>query len=657
MTAFMPVSTSHSRYIFLISLAVVVVFASGVDGVFVLDDNHTIVNNENIRSWSPVWAPLMKTTRPLIQVLNALNYAVSGLATWSYHLVNIALHLSATLALFGVAWRILKKFPATENNAMGIAAVAATIWAIHPLQTESVTYIIQRAEVAMGFAILLMLYCFLRATESVNPSRWLAGSLAACLVGYAVKPIMIVAPLLLWLFDRQFVAGTFREAIRAHPRYYAAIFLSPLVLPLFLAGNTNEWKDSAGVGSLPVTWYEYATTQPEIILHYLRLTAWPAPLCLDYGWPIERSWMVIAITSLVIVAAIALTLWALKTKRPWGFLGAWFIINLAPTSSVIPIADLAFEHRVYLALAGVVFAAIVGLHLALRDRSPRWLQPTLALAAIAFFATFTVIRNRDYASAIRLWAGNVAARPDYARVRNNLGLELARAGQFDAAIAQLRRAIELKPDYAIAHFNLGKALLGAGRAEEARRQLEISSQLAPDDSKTYTELGWAFQKLGNHKAAVGAFANAARLNQGAIGVWLDFSSALLEVNRDAEAVKVLDQASRIHPDSPRLLQSLAAILAASPDDRTREPERALKVAQRAVLITRESDPACLDALAMAQAGVGDYEQAIKTSEKAITLGREQGAAAKDIQSMDIRASEYRSGKPWRLRSILSEGQN
>lgn len=644
----MPDSRKRSLYILLICLAVVAAFASGIDGVFVLDDDHHIINNRNIRTLWPPWAPLLGTTRPLIQASNALNYAISGLASWSYHLVNIALHLGAAVTLFGIAWRILARFSATKENALGLAAAGAAIWAVHPLQTESVTYIIQRGEVAMGLAVFVMLYCFLRATESPKSTRWLAGAFIALLIGYTAKPIMIVAPLLLWLVDRQFVSDTFRGAFRARPRFYLAVFLSPLILPLLLAGNTADWKNSAGVGSLPVTWSEYAATQPEIILHYLRLTAWPTPLCLDYGWPIERSPLVIAITSFIILVGMALTFWGLKKKSPWGFLGAWFIVNLAPTSSFIPIADLAFEHRMYLALASVAFAAVVGVYLLIRNHVSAWLGPALAVLGVAYFTAFTVIRNRDYASAVRLWAGNVAARPDYARARNNLGLELGRIGQFDAAIRQLLRAVELEPDYAIGRYNLGKAFLDAGRPEEARRELEAAIKLAPNDPKIHSELGRASQKLGNSKAAVAYFANAARLNQGEAEAWLAFASALLDMGRHVEALKVLDQASRIHPGSAAILRSQAIVLAASPDDRARDPAQALSVAKEAVALTRESDPLCLEALAMAQAENGDFDGAIKTAEKAIGYAKNRGAAVDSIAPMEARLARYRSRQPWRL---------
>jgi tetratricopeptide (TPR) repeat protein len=644
----MPNPATHRFYIICLCLSVVAAFVSGIDGVFVLDDTHQIISNVSIRSLWPPWAPLVGTTRPLVQALNAVNYAISGLEPWSYHIVNIALHLGAALTLFGVALRTLKRLSMTAENAAGLAAAGATIWAVHPLQTESVTYIIQRAEVAMGFAIFLMIYCFLRATESQRPACWLTGSVAACLAGYTAKPIMVIAPLLLWLFDRQFVSGTFCGAWRGHPKFYLAIFLSPLVVPLLLAADPSEWKDSAGVGSLPVTWYEYAATQPEIILHYLRLVAWPKPLCLDYGWPIERSALVIAVSSLAIIAAIAMTLWGLVRKRPWSFLGAWFFVNLAPTSSVIPIADLAFEHRMYLALAAISFGMVTGVYLALRDRHPKWLTPALATGAVIVFGTLTVMRNREYSSAIRLWAGNVAARPDYARPRNNLGLELARTGQLDAAISQLQRAIALKPGYVTAHYNLGKTLLEAGKPAEARQQLETALGLAPDDPRTHTELGRTFQKFGDHKSAAAHFANAARLNQGDANAWLAFASSLLDNRRYADVARVLDQALRPHSDSPELMRALSVILAAAPDEQVRNPARALELARRTVEMTRRSDSACLDTLGMAQAANGDFDSAIKTTEQAIVRAREQNSPPDVISPMEARILRYRERQAWRL---------
>jgi tetratricopeptide (TPR) repeat protein len=239
-------------------------------------------------------------------------------------------------------------------------------------------------------------------------------------------------------------------------------------------------------------------------------------------------------------------------------------------------------------------------------------------------------------------------RPNYARARNNLGLELARAGQYDAAIGQLQRAIELKPGYAIAHYNLGKTLLEAGKPVEARQQLEASLKFAPDESKTYTELGRAFQKIGDAKGAVAQFANATRLTQGDVNNWLAFASALLDIHRYADAVKVLDQASRLHPSSLAIQRLLSVILSSSPEDQVRDPARALALAQQTVVATGGSDPTCLDAFGMAKAASGDYDAALSITEKAIVRAREQRAPAEVIGSMEARVSLYRARQPWRL---------
>ena len=636
------------RYILLICLATILAFASGLDGVFLLDDHHTIINNPRIRTLWPPWAPFMGTTRPLVQATLALNYAISGLQTWSYHVVNIGVHLAAALTLFGLARRTLSRIPSLSANADGLAVVGAILWAVHPLQTESVTYIIQRAEAAMGLMVFLVLYTFTRAADEPAKSRqWLACALVASFAGFAIKPIMIVTPLLLWLFDRQFISGTFRGSLRAHPRFYLLLCLTPLVLPVFLAGNPAEWKDSAGVGSLPVTWYEYAATQPRVILHYLQLCLWPTPLCLDYGWPIERSDGVIAITSALVIGALGVTIWALIKKSAWGFLGAWFFVNLAPTSSVIPIADLAFEHRMYLALAAVSFAAVIAVHSMIRSAALGWVRPALAVLAIGFFTAFTVSRNRDYASEIRLWAANVAARPGYARPLNNLGLELARARRFDEAFQALRKAIEIDPAYAKAHYNLGKALLDSGNPAQARSHLEASIRLRAD-SMGHAALGQTLKQLGDVKGAVTEFANATRLSQGDLELWIVFGSTLSEANRHAEAVKVLEHIARVFPRSPQPLRMLAVLFAASPDDQIRQPQRALAFGKQSVAMTGGMDPGSLDALGMAQAESGDFDAAVQTAQHVLEMVGPD--APTELRS---RLERYQSRKPWRLDALVA----
>ncbi len=227
----------------LIVLVTAAAFSSSFAGVFVFDDEFAITNNPTIRQLWPIWTTLCPprhgetvTGRPLLNLSLAINYAISGYGVWSYHAVNLAIHILGALLLFGILRRTFL-LPTMRDRwgaaALPLAFVVALLWAIHPLQTESVTYIVQRAESLVGMFYLLTLYCFIRGTSvagsgvrgqglrkfsvfsfqfrRIHPSSfilppvaWYAGSVLACLLGMASKEVMISAPLVVLLYDRTF---------------------------------------------------------------------------------------------------------------------------------------------------------------------------------------------------------------------------------------------------------------------------------------------------------------------------------------------------------------------------------------------------------------------------------------------------------------------
>ena len=181
--------------------------------------------------------------RPVLNLSLALNYAVSGCDVRGYHVTNLAIHLAAALLLFGIVRRTLPRFRGCGGGqqlarlqlATPLALAIALLWAVHPLQTESVTYIVQRAESLMGLFYLLTLYCFLRGAGSARAIFWYAGSVLACLLGMATKEVMVSAPLVVLLYDRTFLAGSFREAWRRRWAYYLALAATWLLLAWLVA--------------------------------------------------------------------------------------------------------------------------------------------------------------------------------------------------------------------------------------------------------------------------------------------------------------------------------------------------------------------------------------------------------------------------------------
>jgi protein O-mannosyl-transferase len=272
----------------LLVLAGLLAYWNSFTAPFVFDDASSVLNNDSIRHLWPIGHALSPPPvagvggRPVFNLSLAINYALGGLNVRGYHALNLAIHILAGLTLLGVVRRTLlqpalrERFGAVANE---LALATAILWMLHPLQTESVTYVSERCESLMGLFYLLTLYCFIRGTASPNAGRWFTLSITMCLLGMATKEVMVTAPLIVFLYDRTFVAGNFRAAWKRRWRVYAGLGATWLLLGYLLIG-LHYRKVGYGLG---LTWQAYAMTECRSVVNYLRLAIWPRPLVFDYG--------------------------------------------------------------------------------------------------------------------------------------------------------------------------------------------------------------------------------------------------------------------------------------------------------------------------------------------------------------------------------------
>ncbi len=517
---------------------------------FVFDGTVAILDNPTIRQVWPLTVSLHPpvdgspaTGRPFTNFSFAFDYARGGFSPAYYHITDLAIHLGAALLLFGILRRLL--------GSLGAAWAASFLWMVHPVQTEVVTYVAQRSEGLMGICYLGTLYCFIRATAATarHARRWLVVSVALCLLGMAAKEVMVTAPVMIFLYDRTFLSGSFRRAWCSRWQYYIALGATWLLLLALLSqsgsrGGTLGWSG-------PVSGITYAAVQLRAVIHYIKLSFWPHPLVIDYGSQPTGAPIILWLDGAVVAALLLATLWALVRRLPAGFLGAWFFGILAPTSSVIPISsELIAEHRLYLPLAAITVLFVEGLR--------RFMRPAFwpfVLFAASVLMCLTIRRNEDYRSSLALWQQTALAVPTNAGAHNNLGAAMLTDDRVDDAELEFAEAVRLDPTLAGAHNNLGQVLMKKGRYSQAVPELSEAVRLAPTYPQAREGLGFAYYGLGNQlvtqrqfSAAIGAFEASIRLNPNRAEAYGNLSGALLSAGRTTDAIAAGETAVRLKPD-------------------------------------------------------------------------------------------------------------
>jgi protein O-mannosyl-transferase len=525
---------------------------------FLFDDLLAITGNrsiEHLRSLPDVFVPQPGTGspaegRPIFNLTLAINYAVGRHSVHSYHSVNLAIHLLAGLVVFGIIGRTLR-LPRLQGrfgpHASSIAALVAALWILHPLQTESVTYIAQRAESLMGLFYLLTLYGFIRAQGSIRSTQWLTLSASSCFLGMATKEVMVTAPVVLFIYDRVFISGSYKSAWQRHRHFYSAVAISWLLLGGLVWGSGNR---GGTIGpSAGVTWWQYALCQSRAVVHYIALSVWPHPLIFDYGADFVTLRQVagyLFVDGVVLVSIIT----GLVRGSTVAFLGAWLLIILSPTSSVIGgTRQMLAEHRMYLPILAVAVFLVTLLFLVLGRR----IFPWAACAAVALlFATYA--RNNSYRSEVSIWNDTTAKRPRHPGAHDALGLAILRTGDPQHAIPHFERALQLDPARVEAHVNMASAYLALNRPAEALQHSSTAVRLAPESPEAHNDQALALVALGQDSPAIGEFEAALRINPNLASAHYNLGHLWLRHGQPAGAIQYFQRALAVEPNyvEPRI---------------------------------------------------------------------------------------------------------
>jgi tetratricopeptide (TPR) repeat protein len=650
----------------LIILAAFAAYHNSFAGPFVFDDIPAIVENPSIRHLWPitrVMLPPLSTAgavgRPIVNLSLAINYALGGTSVVGYHVANLLLHVTVALVLFSLLLRTLR-LPSLqgrfERKARPVALAITLLWTVHPLLTESVTSVIQRNELIVGLFYLLTLYSVLRACDSANKVFWYGSAVAACLLGMASKEVMATAPVMVLLYDRAFLSGSFKKSLSQRWPLYLGLAATWILLGLliFVASDRNA---TVGFGH-GVAWWAYALTQCQAIVRYLGLSVWPQNLVFDYGKAVVSKLTAVWPQALLLLLLLGATAYATVCQPKLGFAGCWFFGILAPSSTVIPLTTQTMaEHRMYLPLIVVVAVAGVGLF----AKANKNVGLALAVCVAALLAWCTARRNEVYRSELSLWADTVSRRPGNARAHNHLGNALDNAGRRSEALASYDKALQLKPDYAMAYYNKAESLLWMGQDSAALELFDRALHIAPAYFKAMRGKGDALVRVGRGDAAIPLYQEALKLQPDDSEAARSLGIALLNTGRVSEAIERFEAVLRVDPRDARAHNNLgyaylklgrmktavehfAAVVRLEPDSAEAHCNHAVALARagrltdaigeyRQGIVLKPDDPVAYYSLGNAYARTGDFLQAVAAYQAALKYRPEYPEAHNNLATV------------------------
>jgi protein O-mannosyl-transferase len=531
--------------------AVGLAYGNGLAAPFIMDDFSSIPANRSIRSLWPIWPVICyphgegrtHDGRPLLNLSLAVNRAVTGTSPIGFRVANILIHCGNAMLLFTLASTLLARpaIPAGVRERSGdIALAGSLLWALHPLCTAAVTYVIQRAESLGALMILATVVACVHgilASDVRRHARLLPLVVVLSALAGTAKETSVAIPLLTVLIDRAVLSESWRGTLRHWPWHLAAAASWPSVAVMLTAlGGRGS---SAGLDSAS-PWL-YLLTQAKAIWLYLFRICWPEGLVFDYG-DFLSSGLAESGGWLVATAAVFAGVVYGYARYPVLFLGPLlFFVLLGPTSSVIPVKTQTIaEHRAYLASAALIVPTVAAAWLIASRRlglSPRFLGTAVGVIALALGLS-TVARNQEFVTPERLWRKALAAEPRNERAMINLAAQLiakkdaASLGEAEQLLARVAETGRYPKVHAV---NSGSLLKAQGRYPEALAAIDAVLELTPDEAATHADRGYVLWKLERLPEALASLDQAIALDDQIAPAWLNRGNVLLDLGEQEEA--------------------------------------------------------------------------------------------------------------------------
>jgi tetratricopeptide (TPR) repeat protein len=576
------------EFLLMVFLAVVVFFlyAKTLTGDFIFDDRSNIKDNPFIRLTKLTPKNLMRAAfespsrrRPIANISFALNYYFHGYHVAGFHLVNILIHIANGILLYFLIATTLRT-PALRPHYRKygwIPFFTAFIWLVHPLQTQSVSYIVQRMNsmAAMFYVLSMLLYAQARLAEGRRKRRVLVSALpVAGIFAFASKEIAGTLPFFIFLYEWYFFQDLRWDWFKKHLAVIAGIFLIVLILSLIYFGGNPLERFMAGYATHYLTVAQRGLSQFRVVVFYISLLLWPHPARLNLDHYFQPSYSLVdPITTLlgmgVIAALLGLAILLAKKDRLISFCILWFFGNLAIESSILWL-ELAFEHRNYLPSMFLIFVFVL---LSYRYVKPNWLTPVILLSVALVCAVWTYERNDVWRDPLLIWNDCTKKSPKNPRPFNNLGVALADRGYYKEAVEQYRKALKINPDYADAHANMAYNLARQGMMDEAADHFKTgimdeaidhfktALKISPKHYEAHNNLGIALAFQDRHQEAIEHFRAAITIKPHFAQAHNNLGATLNHLGHLPEAMERFSAALEIDPQFAAAHNYLAMALA------------------------------------------------------------------------------------------------
>lgn len=585
----------------LIVLLAVAVFYNSFNNSFHFDDSHYIVENPYIRDLRNIPSFFLSSRyssfdrvftghyRPLLVTSYGINYAINRLNPVGYHLVNLLFHLGSAFLVFLIVEEMLntgRRLKVEGGDKIGndtsstcnflpttfylsdffAPFMAGLIFLVHPFNSEVVNYITARSSVMCSFFYLLSFYMWIRFRGGMAEGGRGRGflyivSVISFILAMLTKEIAITLPVVLVVWDFYYSCASekgtdlfFYRKINLSPFHYLPYILFvaiPYILyRLFSFGNI--------AGGKMEDFYRNIITQPVVLLKYLQLLLFPYGMTIDHDIKLAKSILTPSVIASIIGILVILCGAYLLCRRggDWkvlSFFIVWFFITLLPTT-IIPLNAVLQENRGY--LAGIVFPVSIGIILG--RLNPRVYLFSLVVM-ISMYSVLTLQRNSVWKNEYTLWADAVAKAPNSARAHDNLGLAYIERKEYEMALAEFKKTLELNPRYYLAYYNAGVVYQLKGELDLARYSYEECIRLNPRYFRAYYNLGIVYRKFGETGKAVSMYEKAISIDPRHPFVYNNLGVAFMAMEDMERAEEAFKKAIEVDPSYVKSYYNLGNI--------------------------------------------------------------------------------------------------